>query len=103
MAAGLAWVDSERVVTAEDGSQLRPSRLSHVFAARARTLGLPAIGVQGLRHTYATAALRAGVSPEVLSKRLGHADVAITLGIYAHVLENDDRAAAELAAAVIDA
>ncbi len=45
--------------------------------------------------------LRAGVSPEVVSKRLGHASVVITLSIYAHVFEQDDQAAAELAAEAI--
>jgi integrase len=55
----------------------------------------------GVRHTYATAALRAGVSPEVVSKRLGHASVIITLGIYAHVFEQDDQAAADLTADAI--
>jgi integrase len=100
--AGPAWVESGAVFTAEDGAKLRPSRLSHRFLELSRRVGLPAVGVHGLRHSYATAALRAGVSPEVVSKRLGHASVAITLGIYAHVLENDDRAAAELTASAID-
>jgi len=39
-----------------------------------------------VRHSYATAALAAGVQVKTLSQRLGHADVAVTLRIYAHVL-----------------
>jgi integrase len=102
LADGPAWVESGAVFTAEDGTRLRPSRLSHRFLELSRRAGLPAIGVHGIRHSYATASLRAGVSPEVISNRLGHASVAITLGIYAHVLERDDRAAAELTASAID-
>ena len=45
---------------------------------------------QAVRHSYATAALSAGVRVEVLSKRLGHADVGVTLKVYAHVLPGDD-------------
>lgn len=43
----------------------------------------------------------AGVDIDVVSKRLGHADVAITLNVYSHVRRSDDRAAAERAAAAI--
>jgi len=41
------------------------------------------------------------VSPEVVSKRLGHADVTVTLGIYAHAFDNDDQAAANRVADAI--
>lgn len=37
-----------------------------------------------LRHTWATLALRAGVSPKIVSERLGHASVGFTLDTYAH-------------------
>lgn len=40
------------------------------------------------------------VSPEVLAERLGHASPTMTLSIYAHVFEQDDKAAAELVASV---
>ncbi len=63
--------------------------------------GLPRVGVHGLRPTYATVALRAAVSPEVVSKRLGHSSVVVSLSIYAHVFEQDDQAAAEQVAAAI--
>jgi integrase len=89
------------VFTLEDGSGLRPQRLSSVFTSATERAGLPPIGAHGLRHTYATAALRAGVSPEIVSKRVGHASVTITLSIYAHVFEQDDRAAADLVAGAI--
>jgi integrase len=95
------WFDSGLVFTREDGSGLRPKRLSSTFTRTTARADLPRIGPHGLRHTYATAALRAGVSPEVVSKRLGHASVTITLSIYAHVFEQDDEAAAQLVAQMI--
>jgi hypothetical protein len=45
-----------------------------------------------------TTSLRAGISPKVISERIGHANVGFFLETYAHVLGNDDREAAEQAA-----
>jgi integrase len=50
-----------------------------------------------LRHSYATGALKAGVSPKVVSDHIGHANVGFFLETYAHVFKNDDREAAEQA------
>lgn len=95
------WEDTGFVFTRADGTGHRPKRLSSQFTEVVDAVGLPRIGMHGLRHTYATAALRAGVSPEVVSKRLGHASVVVTLSIYAHVFEQDDQAAAEQVANAI--
>ena len=45
-----------------------------------------------MRHSYATAALKAGISAKVISERLGHASVAFTLQTYGHVIPGMDRA-----------
>jgi integrase len=37
------------------------------------------------------------VPVKVVSQRLGHADVGVTLKVYAHVMPGDDQAAAEAA------
>ena len=39
-----------------------------------------------LRHTHATLLLLAGVHPKVVSERLGHSSISITLDTYSHVL-----------------
>jgi integrase len=54
--------------------------------------------LHGLRHTSATMALAAGVPVHVVSQRLGHSDVKITLSVYSHVLD-DQRAGAASAIA----
>jgi Site-specific recombinase XerD len=54
-----------------------------------------------LRHSYATAALAANVSPKVVSERLGHAKVGITLDVYSHVLPSMDEQAALTVARLI--
>lgn len=86
---------SAPVVTA-DGSFERPSRVSRAFTALARELSLPPSATfHTLRHTHATWLLANGVDLKTVSERLGHADEATTLRLYAHVLPGRDAAAAE--------
>jgi integrase len=48
-----------------------------------------------LRHAHASMLIAAKVPITTVAARLGHADPAITLRIYAHQFDRDDRAAAE--------
>jgi site-specific recombinase XerD len=50
-------------------------------------LGLPVIRLHAVRHSYATAALEAGVDLKVVSGLLGHSGIGITGDTYSHVLE----------------
>ena len=59
--AGSLWQETGLVFTREDGSFVHPKRLSHVFEKLCRHARLPHIGIHGMRHTYATIALRAAV------------------------------------------
>jgi integrase len=96
LAAGPGWVDSGYVFTTEVGEPIRPDSLTYAFAKAARAAGVPDIGVHGLRHTAATLLLAAGVPPHVVQERLGHADIAITLGLYSHALPQQRADAARL-------
>ena len=51
-----------------------------------QTAGLPQIRIHDLRHTAATLLLLQGVNPRTVMELLGHADVAMTLNTYSHVL-----------------
>jgi integrase len=87
-AMGPAWHDDEHgplVFTRPDGAVVHPNRFNEGLRRHAQACGLPSMSVHGLCHSYATAARKAGVLVEVLSERLGHADVAITLNLYWHV------------------
>ena len=57
--------------------------------------------LHGLRHTWATLALRAGVHPKVERERLGHSTIGITLNTYSHVSVGMQRDAAEKVAGLI--
>jgi integrase len=54
-----------------------------------------------LRHTHATLALQAGVHPKVVSERLGHATVSITLDTYSHAIPALHEEAAALIAGLV--
>ncbi len=62
--------------------------------AVART-GVRRIRLHDARHTAATMMLRSGVPLKVVTQRLSHADVAVTMRVYQHVTAHDGRAAAE--------
>jgi integrase len=57
---------------------------------------VPVMTFHSTRHTAATLMLLAGVSPVVVAKILGHADVAITMRIYAHCLPKAEKEAAKV-------
>jgi integrase len=82
---GLGWDDTGLVFTREDGQPLHPEHISAAFGRRVRSLKLPSLSVHGLRHTWATLALQSGVHPKIVSERLGHANISITLNTYSHV------------------
>jgi integrase len=89
------WSDSGLVFTRENGEPLHPWVVSKAFRDQAKTAMLPPIPLHGLRHSYATLALASGVNPRIVSARLGHATVALTLEVYSHVLPQADQEAAE--------
>ena len=73
--------------------------LSKRFDVWVRRSGLPRITFHGLRHTWATMAMEKGIHTKVVSDRLGHANISVTLDIYSKVRPAMDAQAAELVAA----
>jgi integrase len=102
MAEQLAWgavyADSGLVFTREDGTPLVTSSIGRTFARYQRDADLPRIRFHDLRHTHATLALQAGVHPKVVSARLGHASIAITLDTYSHTVPALEEEAATMVA-----
>ncbi len=101
LAWGPAWVDSGYVFTREDGGPLHPERITVLFGRLVEETGLPKIRLHDLRHTSASLALAAGIHPKIMSERLGHASVAITLDLYSHVTPGLQTEAAEKLGAMI--
>jgi integrase len=100
---GAGFTDHGLVFCRPDGGPLHPERFSRTFTVEADRAGLPRITVHGLRHTWATLALSAGVHPKIVQERLGHAGIGITLDTYSHVTEGLHGDAANLVAGLIAA
>ncbi len=101
----LGVVSDERwaqlVFTQPDGRPCQPQNVSQAFENIVRRSGLPQIRLHDLRHTAATVALNVGIHPKVVSERLGHANIGITLDTYSHVVQGlQDAAAVELGRAI---
>jgi integrase len=101
LAAGPHYADSGLAFTMPGGTPIHPNRFSLWFRRHVRAAGLPAIRLHDMRHSYATAGLAAGVSPKVMSERLGHATVAFTLDTYTSALPAMDKSAADVVAGLI--
>ena len=78
--------DDDLVFAHPDGSPMDPSTVSHTFSKIARSAGFSNVRFHDLRHAHASLMLRTGADPKVISERLGHSSIAITMDIYAHVL-----------------
>ncbi len=78
-----------------DGSPINPSAVTLAFRRIIKRAGLRGIRIHDLRHTHASLMLTAGIHPKVVSERLGHANIGITLDIYSHVLPGLQEAAAD--------
>jgi integrase len=89
------------VFTRPDGAPIHPDLISDWFERLAREAGLPKIRLHDVRHSYASAALAAGIPAKIVSERLGHATIQITLDTYSHVLPGLDAQAAETVARLI--
>ena len=99
---GPAWNTTEDYVfTDELGNSLHPDVVSRQFQRALNRSGLPRIRLHDVRHSYATVALKAGVHPKVVSERLGHATVGVTLDLYSHVTPSIARDAADVVASRI--
>jgi integrase len=104
LAMGAGWRNERGLVfTQADGSPVDPESVAKVFARRVERAELPRIRFHDLRHTHCAHLIADGkMSMLAISKRLGHASITITLGIYGHLFEDADAEGVEGIAAMVD-
>jgi integrase len=101
---GVKLGPEHHVVAREDGLPMQPRSLSQAFRKFLRARGLDPVRLHDLRHSHATAMLRAGVHPKVAQERLGHSSVSVTIDLYSHVMPGmQAEAVARVDAALQDA
>jgi integrase len=89
------------VFSKPDGSPIHPAVFAYYFQLLVARAGVPRIVVHDLRHTHATLALELGIHPKIVSERLGHASVMITLDTYSHAMPSLQRQAADAFAGLL--
>src|SRR5262245_21896393 len=107
---GSGYDDGGYVFCQFDGRPYHPERFSREFARNQQYFNrdrpgraLPAISLHGLRHTWATLALTAGIDIKIVSERLSHSSTHITQEIYTHVTPPMQSDAAERVAGLFGA
>lgn len=113
LSAGSAWTDTGGLVFANRwGEPLYPDTVTalmtnlinrHNDAYPPPARALPHARLHDLRHLHATTLLLAGVPVHVVAARLGHADPAVTLRVYAHVLREQATGVGDIFAQAVGA
>jgi integrase len=93
--AAETWTDNDLIVCSSKGTPINPNNVTRSFELIVRRAGLRRITPHGLRHTHATMLLKQGVPAKIVSERLGHASISITLDTYSHVLPDMQDTAAD--------
>jgi len=88
LAMGLGRDPGGLVLARSDGEPLGPDGVSKAFKLLVEQTRVTPITFHGLRHTHISHLLMEGVHVKVVSERAGHANVSITLGVYAAYIPN---------------
>ena len=92
---GPGYQDLGLVFASPLGTPIDPSHLRRLWKRIAAECDLPAMRLHDLRHAHASLMLLSGVNPKIVSERLGHSTVGITLDTYSSVLPNLQQQAAD--------
>ncbi|HVM95521.1 MAG TPA: site-specific integrase [Candidatus Acidoferrales bacterium] len=91
---GVGYKDDDLVFARPNGSLVDPTNFGNRVIELAVRAKVPPITAHCLRDTHASLLAKKGVPLEVVSKRLGHADIRITAERYLHIYRESDAAAA---------
>lgn len=83
-------IHSEYIFSKPDGTCSTAGRLIRSLNHLAKLADVPYLGVHSLRHSFASALLKKGVSVKVVAEILGHSDAYFTANVYVHI-DNDQK------------
>jgi integrase len=95
LAVGPGWQQHDLVFSTGIGTPINPGNLDRDFYRLVGRASVPRIRIHDLRHTNVTLTLRETSDIKAVSQRVGHANVSITLGTYAHVLPDQHQEVAK--------
>lgn len=83
------------VVDDLNGAPMHPDSLPGGWRRVLRHAGPPPVRFHDLRHAHATLMLQQGIHTKIVSERLGHSSIGITLDTYSHLLPSMQAEAAQ--------
>ncbi|CAL9428909.1 Transposase from transposon Tn916 [Streptomyces sp. enrichment culture] len=92
-AAGEKWEETGYVFTTRTGRPIEPRNIYRSFTRVAKDAGLRVVRLHDARHGTATLLTAAGVPPRVVMEILGHSQIAVTMNVYTHVVQDTQREA----------
>ncbi len=94
---GDVWIEKERewLFHAFNGTHLYPTSPSKRWHTFINGHNFKYIRLHDLRHTSASLLIAQGVHAKIISERLGHSDISVTMNTYGHAFKSADRAAAD--------
>lgn len=76
------------VFTAARGGLLKSANVNYDIAKYCDNAKIERFSVHAFRDTFATRCVESGMNVKTLQEILGHTDIQMTLGLYAHVMED---------------
>lgn len=83
------WTAGDAILTTSAGTIPNPTTIKTRLRALLEAAGVPPVTTHELRHMAATRMLRAGVSPALVAQKIGHSDIGTTVGVYGHLITED--------------
>ncbi|GGE63525.1 site-specific integrase [Priestia taiwanensis] len=81
----IPYYEESYITANETGDPLSPSHVYGHFSKAVKNAGIKKIRFHDLRHTHASLMLLLGEHPKIVSERLGHSSIEMTMNTYSHV------------------
>lgn len=92
--SGSEYEDNDLVICTTSGKPCSPRNVSRIWYELLKQSELPKITFHALRHTHASLLLKNNEHPKVVSERLGHSKIQMTIDLYSHLFPNMQEEAA---------
>jgi len=85
--------DAPEFVFHQNGAPLEQNYIRRIFKRILQKAGLREVRIHDIRHSFASLLLSEGVSPVYVKQQLGHHSIQVTVDIYGHWIQNENRRA----------
>jgi integrase len=101
--AAVEWIDNDLIFATRTGRPINTRAFRRSFDRITEDAGIQNIGPHGMRRTAITLTIAAGANVKAVSRRVGHSDVATTIGIYQRITADMDDELESIVARIVSA